>query len=113
MANTYVSNRYSPIKRKAVSCLGMGARYGAMMPISPVYLATSEPFRRRHPDTLCKDSRESCGICIPHCGRDQFQRVAFAQHCLGNSQPPICQVIKRCHTDYPAKMSSEARTGHT
>jgi len=73
----------------------------------------NKPFGRRHSYTLRKDSRQGCRICISHRGCDQLQRVALTQHCLGDPQSPICEVIKRCHADNLAKMSSEARTGHT
>jgi len=59
-----------------------------------VFPVPSEPFRRRNSYALRKDSRQGGRIGISYGGRDQLERVALTQHCLGNPQPPICQVIK-------------------
>jgi len=43
--------------------------------------------------------------------------ISFSELPLRNivwaTQPPICQVIKRCHADDFPKISGETRTGHT
>lgn len=70
-----------------------------------------EPFRRGHPQALCENPRQSCCICIAYSGRDQFQRVASMQHCLGNPQSPVRQVVKRSYTDHLPEVRGEARSG--
>ena len=82
------------------------------MRLGSVCAAASQPFRWGHPETLSEDPRQSRGIGISNGGCDELQRVALAQHRLGDSQAPVRQVIKWRHSDDLAKVGGEARARH-
>jgi len=74
--------------------------------------AASQPVGGGHSEALGEDPSESSGVSVPDGGGDEFERVALAQHGLGDSQAPVRQVIEWRDADDLAEMGGEAGARH-
>lgn len=72
------------------------------------WLLGAEPLGGGDSEALGEDAGERGGVGVADGSGDEFERVAFAQHGLSDTEAPAGEVVERRYADDLAKVSGEA-----
>src|SRR5580704_8560929 len=73
---------------------------------------SGQPLGRTHSCPLREDACERRCICVAHGRCNELEGFSFSQKCLGDANPPICEVVEWSHTHHISEMRCESRARH-